>query len=366
MNEPLLPVRHPHADFFIADIFDAIPVKCDRHTMEHPFFVLSTKKDIRSIKYERDGVKITLSPSAEYGLPTMMDKDILLYVGSLLMREINAGRLPPKTVRFSAHDLMVTTNRPTDGKAYTLLKNAFERVTGCLVTTSIKTKEYKGSAGFHLLESYEVLESSRDKRRMVRVEVTVSDWLYNALLGREVLTINREYFRLRKPLERRLYELARKHCGQQAEWQISLATLREKCGAQSDLKKFRFQVRDIIHPQQEKSEEQGQEAAHPSPHFPDYLMTLDATSDVVTFKSRKQLILASLMGTEMPGTPSVRQTLTRTTIIRGAKMVEDAGTGWEYGAILDQFGQAIEKGFAPRNLNAAFLGFVRTKVAQYP
>ena len=83
--------------------------------MEHPFFTLSTQKDIRAIEYEKDGVKITLSPSAKYGLPTMMDKDVLLYVGSLLIAEINKGRIPPKTVRFSAHDMMVTTNRETNG-----------------------------------------------------------------------------------------------------------------------------------------------------------------------------------------------------------------------------------------------------------
>ena len=117
-HTPLLPERHPNADFFIADIFDSLPVKNDRHTMEHPFFALSTNKDIRSIKYSKDGVQVKLSPSAEFGLPTMMDKDILLYVGSLLMAEINKGRIPPKTLRFSGHDLMVTTNRETNGKAH--------------------------------------------------------------------------------------------------------------------------------------------------------------------------------------------------------------------------------------------------------
>src|ERR687893_475663 len=137
-RSPLLPVRHPNKDFFIADIFDALPVKNDRHTMEHPFFALSMKKDIRSIEYKRDGVNITLSPSAKYGLPTMMDKDILLYIGSLLMAEINQGRIPLKTVRFSAHDLLVTTNRLTDGRSYKRLKDSFERVTGCLITTDIK------------------------------------------------------------------------------------------------------------------------------------------------------------------------------------------------------------------------------------
>lgn len=33
----------------------------------------------------------------------------------------------------------------------------------------------------------------------------------------EILTISRDYFRLRKPLESRLYELARKCCGQNAK-----------------------------------------------------------------------------------------------------------------------------------------------------
>src|SRR5687767_3873570 len=135
---PLLPERHPNKDFFIADIFDALPVKGDRHTMEHPFFTLSTKPDYRVVEYCMGGVRITLTPHAILGLPTMMDKDILLYVGSLLMAEVNAGRIPPKTVRFSAHDLMVTTNRETNGKAYRLLRNAFERMTGCLIATDIK------------------------------------------------------------------------------------------------------------------------------------------------------------------------------------------------------------------------------------
>lgn len=106
----------------------------------------------------------------------------------------------------------------------------------------------------------------------------------------------------------------------------------------------------------------------PSPHFPDYQMTLD-DRDVVTFKNRYHLVLASLQSAAMPatpGTPSVRETLTRATISRGRRLVEDAGTGWEYGAIIDQFTEAVANGFTPRHLNTAFLGFVRKKVAQYP
>ena len=347
MKEPLLPVRHPNADFFIADIFDSIPVKSDRHTMEHPFFALSTKPEVREVQYKRDGVSITLSPHHRLGLPTMMDKDILLYCGSLLMKEINEGRIPPKTMRFSAHDLMVTTNRHTNDVGYRMLANAFERLTGCLITTDIKTNEIEQTSGFHILESYNVVKSSHDKKRMVRVEVTVSNWFYNALIGKEVLTINREYFRLRKPLERRLYELARKHCGRQPEWKISLEHLREKTGAVSPLKYFRFQLREIMQPD----------------HLPDYQISLD-DRDMVTFKNRYHTMKQSLseQGT-LPGLDDI-PSLNPGTLRRGAALVEEAGTGWDYGAIREQFTAQLMEGFRPRNVDAAFIGFVKKKIAR--
>ncbi|MBA4143306.1 MAG: replication initiator protein A [Nitrosospira sp.] len=43
--------------------------------------------------------------------------------------------------------------------------------------------------------------------------------LYNVVQAHEVLKINPSHFRLRKPIERRLYELARKHCGNQAHFE---------------------------------------------------------------------------------------------------------------------------------------------------
>jgi plasmid replication initiation protein len=61
----------------------------------------------------------------------------------------------------------------------------------------------------------------------------------------EVLTIHPDYFRLRKPLARRLYEIARKHCGHQTQWVIDLDLLREKTGSKSSLREFRRALREI-------------------------------------------------------------------------------------------------------------------------
>jgi plasmid replication initiation protein len=346
----LLPERHPIKDFFIADIFDSLPVKNDRHTMEHPFFTLATQKDVRVVRYQKDDISIVLSPSAEYGLPTMMDKDILLYCGSLVVAELNKGGNPPRTLRFSAHDLMVTTNRDTNGEAYKLLKNAFERLTGCMISTNIQTNGKKYSSGFHLLESYEVIEASHDKRRMVKVEVTLSDWFYNSLVAREVLTINRNYFRLRKTLERRLYELARKHCGNQPHWIIGLENLHHKSGSQSELRKFRFQVRQIIENDAKEN------------HFPDYRISID-DKDNVTFTRKdavaKEQSQATLALGDLPH-------ISPRTIEKAREIVREAGTGWDFYALHSEFTLSLMQGFKPNKVDGAFINFIKKKVQNRP
>ena len=63
---------------------------------------------------------------------------------------------------------------------------------------------------------------------MASMSVVLSEWLYQSVLADEVLTLNKDYFRLRKPIERRLYEIARKHCGRQKQWKIGLELLHKK------------------------------------------------------------------------------------------------------------------------------------------
>jgi plasmid replication initiation protein len=82
--------------------------------------------------------------------------------------------------------------------------------------------------------------------RMVSVKVTLSDWLYRAVLSKSVLTLSSDYFRLRKPLERRIYELARKNCDRQPAWTVSVATLHKKSGSAAPLRVFRAALRKMI------------------------------------------------------------------------------------------------------------------------
>jgi hypothetical protein len=82
---------------------------------------------------------------------------------------------------------------------------------------------------------------------MAAIQITLNDWMFRAIVkDRRVLTINRDYFKLSMGLERRLYELARKHCGSQQEWRISLERLYQKCGSTDTLRKFKFRLKQAI------------------------------------------------------------------------------------------------------------------------
>lgn len=269
----LLPDRYPMDDLFICDVTDAIP-KDDVGSMEHPIYSLSTKPDTRIREYDHNGIIVTVTPSTT-GLASIHDKDVLIYCISQLMAKINAGEQPRRTLHLKAHDLLMTTNRRTDGRGYEQLMGALDRLSGTRIKTNLVTGGEQITESFGLLDSWRIVRQTKSGR-MSELRVNLSDWIFNAVHAKEVLTISREYFRLRKPLERRLYEIGRKHVGRQSEWTISLDLLRKKCGSGSTLKEFKRLVGRIV------------ETDINSDHFPDYRIRLDETRrrDMVIFKSR--------------------------------------------------------------------------------
>jgi len=232
----------PRDDFFLCDVAGAIP-KDDMATMEHPVFSLSTRPDLRILRYAHNGAEVTVTPSVR-GLATIHDKDILIFCASQLMAALNAGRAVGRTLTLRAHDLLVATRRETSGDAYRRLREAFERLAGTRVTTNVVTGEHEITSGFGLIESWEIVRKARGGR-MVSVSVTLSEWLFQAVLSKSVLTLSRDYFALRKPLERRVYELARKHCGRQPAWRISVDLAHRKSGSASPRRVFRKMLRDM-------------------------------------------------------------------------------------------------------------------------
>jgi plasmid replication initiation protein len=259
--------RHPQRDFFVADICDAMP-KDDTASMEHPLFALKAG-DTRVRTYERNGVSVIVKPGFD-GCATIHDKDVWIYCISQLVEAMNRDRKDvSRTVHFTAYDFLVTTNRDTSGRAYERMGDALARLKGTVIETNIETDGQRERAGFGLIDAWRVIERDRDDR-MIAVEVTLPDWLWRSIQARHVLTLSRDYFRLRRPLDRRIYELVRKHCGAQPKWRVSMASLHEKSGSTDTLRKFRAAIKALIELKT----------------LPDYRIAYDTVTDMVTFYAR--------------------------------------------------------------------------------
>lgn len=329
----LLRDHHPQRDFFILDIADAVP-KDDMATMEHPLFSLATKPDMRHLEYRNGDNLLKIRPSG-IGLPTIKDKDILIFVISQLMAKKNRGEDIGDTVRFSARELSVATNRPIGGNHYKRLEDAFARLQGTQFVTNIKTGDKMETRIFSLIDEGGFVRTADEKFRLDYCEVKLSRWLMRAVDAGQVVTISPKYFFLRRPLERRLYEIARKHCGNKAKWQIGLDKLQLKTGSNAPIKRFRHNLREII-----KADE-----------TPFYRFEIDARDLVVVRPRTTKTALA----------PSIK--LPDWAEDKGREIAREKG--WDYQALqsnwLAMAAEEAAKGNPPKNTGAAFIGYCKKK-----
>ncbi|MEM7132106.1 MAG: replication initiator protein A [Chloroflexota bacterium] len=272
-DDQLLPDRHPQHDLFICDVADAV-LKDIIPQMEHPFYSLSKKPETNIRRYEHNGNWLEVVPSVK-GLATIYDKDILIYAISQVIARLREDKPVGKRVRLNAHELLKFTNRGTAGKDYQALCEALDRLDGTRIRTNIHRGDEEKWEAFGLIEAATVARKFGLDGRLLYCEVVLSDWVFDAIREREVLTLHRDYFRLRKPIERRTYELARKHCGQQERWSVSLEVMHKKSGSKASLKEFRRSIKHL--------------AAHD--HLPDYTVIFYEQADQVEFRNRNTMPL---------------------------------------------------------------------------
>ncbi len=336
---PLAPERYGD-ELFVIDLFDG-SLKGDLASMEFPVFSLSTKPDCEPRKFQgKDGRFVEISPSSK-GLATVHDRDILLYLMSVLVAAKNDKRQVSKTVRFTAYDMLRFSNRVTSGEGYAGLKMALERLRGTTISTNVRTGGEETFEVFGLIDKARIVSETRDGR-MRDVEVTLSDWMFRSVQSFEVLTMHRDYFRLRKPLERRIYELARKHCGAKQSWQISLKLLQEKVGSSSTGREFKRLVKAIAD-QDEQFD-----------HMPDYAVRLLA-NDMVEFSNRRGPSVSPSSPVLMDATAAVRL---KSETFQEARA---AAPGWDVYYLETRWRTWMAEGDIdpPRDADKAFIGYCR-------
>jgi hypothetical protein len=338
-RSPLLPVRH-QPDFFVCDIFDAA-MKGDAASMEHPIFSLSKKPDLKIRRYENGEKWVEVRPSTK-GLATIFDRDILIYCISQLVAAMNAGRPISRTLHLRAHDLMVATNRDSSGRGYLQLREALERLQGTQIVTNLTTGGKETTNIFSLVKEAQMVKETWDGR-LQEVTIELSNWVFRAVEAQEVLTLDKRYFQLAKPLERRLYELARKHVGLQPLFKIGLEKLRVKTGSQSTLKEFKRLLQAIIKDDEVYA------------HMPGYTFAL--VGDVVEMRPKTQALQLSLLP------PAERRQQLSAETYEEARAL---APGWDiYGLEAEWRDWLVKRKITPRNAERHFMAFCKRR-GRYP
>lgn len=271
MGTGLIPEKYPQGDLFICDVADAI-LKDIMPQMEHPFYSLSKKPYKEARRYEHNGNWIEIIPTIK-GAATIYDKDILIYAISQVMSKLNNDEPVSQRIRINSHDLLRFTNRGISGRDYMALQDSLDRLEGTRIRTNVNVENNEQEwKAFGLIKSAGTRRKNGIDGRLLWCDIELSDWVFDAIKAKEVLTLHRDYFRLRKPIERRIYELARKHCGRKKDWSISLALLHKKSGSTSTIKDFRQKTKVIVQ----------------NNHLPDYFIEYNIDTDMVTFNNRSQ------------------------------------------------------------------------------
>lgn len=214
--------------------------------MAWPFFSLAKRRRVSPIDFRMGEVSILVEATAEHGMATIWDADVLIWIASQIVEARDAGKATSRLIAATPHEILAFTRRGSGKASYERLKAALDRLQSTTIATSIRQAGARRRHRFSWINEWR--ERLDDTGRAFGIEMIVPDWFYEGVLDRAlVLTIDPAYFALTGGLERWLYRIVRKHGGRQKNgWSFDVEHLHLKSGALSPLKRFAFELRGIV------------------------------------------------------------------------------------------------------------------------
>lgn len=214
----------------------------DRFFLEHGCFGLSTKTKFiqKVIQQNKEYIEITCSNL--YGYANQFDKDVLTFCTTKLNdHKLKTNQITNKVV-FKINSYLKAMGLPVNGTYYKRVEESLDRLAGTRIkrTTTLKdNKTRKINDG--LINRWAWYE-----RESAIVEVTLSTTIVEAIANGELLNISPLYFNIKSPLLRRLYELAKKHCGNNEYWDFKVTTIYERSASNIDFKYFKRDLFQLL------------------------------------------------------------------------------------------------------------------------
>ena len=229
--------------------FRALPgdmaVRDAQDLMAYPFFSLAKSKRVAPIHFRTGDLAIQVEATAEFGMATIWDADVLIWAASQLVEARDRGLPTSPLLTVTPYEILTFSRRGTSIRSYHRLKAALDRLQSTTVATSIRQPSGRRRHRFSWINEW--TERFDAAGRPLGIELVLPDWFYGALLQDGlILTIDPAYFELTGGNERWLYRLVRKHAGRQAAgWRFDFRHLHAKSGSIAAFRNFAGDLRAI-------------------------------------------------------------------------------------------------------------------------
>jgi len=245
-----MPLRRDPAERRRLPLFQALPgnlaPRDAQDLMSWPFFSLSKSPRVQPIDFHMGEVSVRVEATAENGMATIWDADVLIWAASQIVEARDRGLATSRLMAATPYEILAFIGRDDSMKSYDRLKAALDRLQSTTIATSIRRPGERRRHRFSWINEWK--ERLDEFGRPRGIELILSDWFYEGVMTDAfVLTIDRAYFDLTGGLERWLYRLVRKHGGRQERgWSFDLHHLHLKSGSLSPFKRFAFELRGIV------------------------------------------------------------------------------------------------------------------------
>ena len=124
------------------DLFRALPgdmaPRDSQDLMAFPFFSLAKSRRTAPIDFRSGNITIRVEGTAEHGIATIWDADLLIWAASQIVEARDAGIRPSRWIHATPYEILRFIGRGTSLNDYQRLKAALDRLQSTSVATSIR------------------------------------------------------------------------------------------------------------------------------------------------------------------------------------------------------------------------------------
>lgn len=251
-------VRKTNTDYYQGDFFSAILKELKLKSVSkygsdkgfHNLFSLSKKPRHNPIRHTiRDRASqrtttITVRNDHGSGIATVFDQDIILFITSLIVKELDeTGSASARPVFSPADFYHFKGIKKLGGREHRLFHEAVERLQHTFIEI-VQDNHRQRKIKFNWISFSEAI-TNPEKTRVVSYALEVPNAILEAILQHQVVTIDHAYFSITSALQRYLYLYARKAVGRQQKFKESIDSLYKKTGSEDTRRAFKHQLKKL-------------------------------------------------------------------------------------------------------------------------